>query len=177
MAKMAQTFVFWVETLKTISVPLSHLRTAFVIQMSKDLWMWRTGKDLVKRLAIYVFALPSRLLSLWWGGLINICQRRGKWKGNVIHSTDCFTNYIHKNTLGSQLHSMRTTLSLFLPPFYCLYLTGWFGDQSPRRPHAEQLLPLAVHSGRQRGPTPRPRHPAHGARHLLLEEWTLWHSR
>lgn len=85
-----------------------------------------------------------------------------EWKCNLSG-----TYLIHKDNFVSRSLS---------PSFYLLYLTGWPGDQPPCRPHTEQLLPLAVHPGRQRGPTPRPRHPPHRTRHLLLEEWALWHS-
>lgn len=65
-----------------------------------------------------------------------------------------------------------------LSPLLCvIYLSGWLGDQPPCGPHTEQFLPLAVHAGRQRGPPPRPRHPPHRTRHLLLEERALWYSR
>lgn len=83
----------------------------------------------------------------------------------VIHNSASLAAFLHKNN----------TVSL-LSAYNMIYSQGRPGDQPPCRPHTEQLLPLAVYSGRQGGTSPWPRHPAHRTRHLLLEEWTVWHS-
>lgn len=137
-------------------LPLTYTCLKIVVIRYKDqanVWQYR-NQQYVKDNCLF----PFYEVLIWF---INICLSRGR---------TCFNfNYIFSH---SKAHFFSLSDS-----FDLIYLTGWFGNQPPCRPHTEQLLPLAVNSGRQRGPTPWPCHSSHRTRHLLLEEWTLWHSR